>query len=145
MFQCIRSKIYLLPSDLSLYPFHRLIVESNVYTRIVFANSAFSKVTGIPSEDLIGKSLTDILDDESFHVHNNSKRIFLKHHGDAVDCCSNFFSVITFQVKDKSQITHFVLDFFSEPCDESEIKSNSTIGSAATTAGHLAKPFNAVG
>jgi hypothetical protein len=117
-------------------------VEQKARLRIVNSNAAFSRLTGISSEDLIGKSLIDLLDD-SF-VTEKKINITLVKFRDSVTDGANVFSLITFPVKNnKSFVTHFALEF-SEPHSESQRKT-STSGANGDYSMSSTAPFNAVG
>eukprot|EP00557_Chaetoceros_sp_GSL56_P006940 CAMPEP_0176499348 /NCGR_PEP_ID=MMETSP0200_2-20121128/12878_1 /TAXON_ID=947934 /ORGANISM="Chaetoceros sp., Strain GSL56" /LENGTH=404 /DNA_ID=CAMNT_0017897759 /DNA_START=23 /DNA_END=1237 /DNA_ORIENTATION=- len=121
----------------------RLIVEQKVHMRIVNSNAAFSRLTGISSEDLIGKSLIDLLDD-SFITKGKTNTTLIKLRN-VVGEGGEVFSLITFPVKNnKSFVTHFALEFSTEP-HISSLGNPSTTDAATISSTPSAEPFNAVG
>jgi PAS fold. len=121
-----------------------LIVEKKSHLRIVNSNAAFSRLTGISSEDLIGKSLIELLD-ESFVTENKTNMTLVKLRNALCDG-SNVFSLITFPVENKKKafVTHFALEF-SEPHEIESQGTSSTDGAASVPSMSSSKPFNAVG
>jgi len=114
---------FLTDTDFSL---HRLILEGTASFSIVHTNAAFSRFTGIPSDEIIGTSLKDALD-ISFLMHKGSQSTMVSLCAKrGVSDCSTVVSLKTSAVKSNGKVTHFVLDFHMPSSDQMSHEDNAT-------------------
>ena len=111
-------------------------MEGSISHSIVHSNAAFSLLTGIPSDEIVGNLLKDVL---STSMRKDSHSTVVSFPRKSYKGCPTDFILRTCPIKDNasSRVTHFALDLYAPP--------NGQMSHGDTAMAVKNEPFNAIG
>lgn len=148
-----QGKILLLPVLLPLtiaFPnqylfFKRLVTSSVAPYRVIFANAAFSAMTGLPSDETLGRPLHEVLNPgkgqlclESLAVQDDVETAVLSKEASTLPCLMNVTPVLSNLANSSTKtVTHFAVDL-TDSADGSRVDDDSSYDSrSAFLAAHF--------